>query len=75
MDENQMTLNYMLEFESDPQTTGKSCYRFCSVIAQKIDSQSPAYSPSGFPSMSSAPAISIVEDFEAVLSQSATIVV
>ena len=54
-----MTSNYTLEFESDAQTTGKSCYRFCTVIAQKIDSQSPAYSPSGFPSVSSAPAISI----------------
>jgi len=54
-----MTLNYTLEFESDAQTTGKFCYRFCAVIAQKIDSQSPAYSPSGFPSMSSARAISI----------------
>jgi hypothetical protein len=63
-----MTLNYMLEFESDAQTTGKFCYRFCTVIAQKIDSESPAHSPSGFPSMSSAPAIS-------VLSQSATIAV
>jgi hypothetical protein len=53
--------------------TGKSCYRFCTVIAQKIDSQSPAYSPSGFPSMSTTPANSIVEDLQAALAQFAEI--
>jgi hypothetical protein len=59
MDENQMTSNYHSSSRSDAQTTGKSCYRFCTVIAQKIDSQSPAYSRSGFPPMSAASAISI----------------
>ena len=61
-----MTLNYTLEFESGAQTTGKFCYRFCAVIAQKIDSQSPAHSPSGFPSMSPAPAISVLSQFATI---------
>jgi len=43
------------------------------LLQPKLIHEFPFTHPSGFPSMSSAPAISIVEDLEAALSQFATI--